>query len=189
MEMKMTIKEIKKMPDGTNVACEGIVISCKPTRTHQNQWKQNVQITDDPNAQYPPKIWIGLTLQANTPITNGTIIKVEEGILGSFDTGFQNKGRNIDVRLYTIPSATEPPAGSPREYQPQNKQPDWDEINLGKCRHTLYCAAVQAGMNPVDLVTDVAMLQAIEKLAGLSMNGLGGLPNPDYVGGEEEPPF
>lgn len=75
----------------------------------------------------------------------------------------------------------------PRQQQ-ANKQPDWDNINLGKCRHTLYCAVIKAGMTPIDLVADVPMLQAIEELAGLSMNGLGGLPNPDYVGDNPPPP-
>ena len=92
---------------------------------------------------------------------------------------------------------TQQPSPAPPLRQPQqqarqqqaNKQPNWDLINLGKCRHTLYCAVTQCGVSPIDLVADVPMLQAIEKLAELSMNGLGGLPNPDYVGGEEVPEF
>lgn len=121
------------MPDGTNVSCEGIVVSCKQTRLHDNQWKQNVQIDDDSGGEYAATIWLGLRLDANTPIVRGTTIRVEEGILGSFDTKYKNKGRNIDVNLYTIPTATEPPPGSRYEYQPQSpkgKKPDWDAKDL-----------------------------------------------------------
>lgn len=50
--------------------------------------------------------------------------------------------------------------------------PDWDAINLGKCRHGILCAVLQSGINPSDLITNPDRLKEIEKLAHFSMNGL-----------------
>ncbi len=67
--------------------------------------------------------------------------------------------------------------------QPPPK-PDWDLINLGKCRFGLYQATIQAGCSPEALDADAKLLMALESLAKKCMHGIGGMPNPDYVGGE-----
>ncbi len=88
--------------------------------------------------------------------------------------------------------ATQPPAPVQNQYprQPQPETRDYGKENRGKCRVLLYCATLKAGCNPEILNEDVKLLKAIEGLVEKSMNGIGGMPNPDYVGGEEpEPPF
>jgi len=62
-----------------------------------------------------------------------------------------------------------PAPKTPESNSPE--KPNWDEINLGKCRHTLYCAVVENGVSPIDLLADDTMLSAIEELAKRSMGG------------------
>ena len=70
------------------------------------------------------------------------------------------------------------PQGSPQAAQQPaqpNKAPqrDYNKENRGKCRHGLYCAAVQAGLDPVILNATPDILKAIEGLVEKSMNGIG----------------
>ncbi|RLC76268.1 MAG: exonuclease [Chloroflexi bacterium] len=51
--------------------------------------------------------------------------------------------------------------------------PNWDEINLGKCRHGILCALISSGMWPVD-----DYLDDIENLAYFSMKGRSDETNP-----------
>ncbi len=85
-----------------------------------------------------------------------------------------------------------PPQGN----GPPNKGRDYDKENRGKCRFGFYQACIGRGCNPVEMVKDKAMIDAIEILIGWSMSGprpapqpaTGGGPNPDYVGDEPPPP-
>ena len=87
----------------------------------------------------------------------------------------------------TKPKAMGGPApafGVPPTPQQQMPAPrDYDKENLGKCRFGLYQATIQAGCRPEALDADTKLLMALESLAKKCMDGIGGLPNPDYVGG------
>ena len=48
---------------------------------------------------------------------------------------------------------------------------DWDKVNLGKCRHGILCAILQAGANPYLIVEESKYQTCINKLADFSMNG------------------
>ena len=76
------------------------------------------------------------------------------------------------------------PQGSPQPAQ-ATKSPqaasadtprDYDKENRGKCRHGLYCAVIQAGLDPVVLNAMPDTLKAIECLVEKAMNGIGSLP-------------
>ena len=62
---------------------------------------------------------------------------------------------------------------------------DYDKENRGKCRLNLIKATIVSGISPMALVNDSVALGAIETLVKISMEGLGGQPNPDY---QENPP-
>ena len=49
--------------------------------------------------------------------------------------------------------------------------PDWNEINLGKCRHGILCAMLQAKLSPYDVVHESSLREVINKLAHFSMTG------------------
>ena len=66
------------------------------------------------------------------------------------------------------------PVDPPKD-APKTERPDWDKINLGKCRHGILCAAIQSGELSVKTANDTMyiehMLTNIEKLAEFSMTG------------------
>ncbi len=55
---------------------------------------------------------------------------------------------------------------------PKDDQPDWDLINLGKCRDGKYNAVIRAGCDPITLAKDRNLLLACEFLAHKSMHGI-----------------
>ena len=78
-------------------------------------------------------------------------------------------------------------AASQSRQATNTSQRDYDKENRGKCRHGLYCACIAKGVSPDKLNMDTFMLQAIEGLVEKSMNGIGGIPNPDYSENPPEP--
>lgn len=53
----------------------------------------------------------------------------------------------------------------------QHEAPNWKEINLGKCRHGILCAYIQAGEPLHKIIDNPAQLDRINKLAHFSMTG------------------
>jgi putative phage-type endonuclease len=51
------------------------------------------------------------------------------------------------------------------------KAPNWEKINLGKCRHGILCAILQGGASALDLVENAPYLAKINDLAHFSMTG------------------
>ncbi len=70
----------------------------------------------------------------------------------------------------------------------QSKGRDYDKENRGKCRFGFYQACIRRGCDPVEMVQNKPLLDAVETLIGWSMNGrpqqpqgaTGGGPNPNY---------
>ncbi|MCK5610221.1 hypothetical protein KAR91_50580 [Candidatus Pacearchaeota archaeon] len=74
-----------------------------------------------------------------------------------------------------VQQAGEAPFTPPQQTYTVVEQPkprDYDKENRGKCRFGFYQACLQAGLPPVGLIEDWALLNAIEKLVGYSMDGL-----------------
>ncbi len=64
------------------------------------------------------------------------------------------------------------PAQAKEEALVDDGGPDWDKINLGKCRHGILCAMLQAGFPPGDILNpDNMWPYKINKLAKFSMTG------------------
>ncbi len=78
--------------------------------------------------------------------------------------------------------------GSPQGGGQQSKGRDYDKENRGKCRFGFYQACIRRGCDPVEMVQNKPLLDAVETLIGWSMNGrpqqpqgaTGGGPNPNY---------
>jgi hypothetical protein len=60
------------------------------------------------------------------------------------------------------------PVDPPKD-APKADAPDWDKINLGKCRHGILCAAIQGGYE-ISAIGSYE-LEQINKLAQFSLNG------------------
>ena len=74
------------------------------------------------------------------------------------------------------------PSTPPVKNELKPDRPDWEKINLGKCRHGILCALIQAGSyQPYMLLRDEAQLDAINKLAEFSMFGKISLDNDNEV--------
>ena len=73
---------------------------------------------------------------------------------------------------------TEPTPNTRYDYKPKGGQqpaadkPDWDSINLGKCRDGKYNAVIRSGCDPITLSQDRKLLLACEFLAHKSMHGI-----------------
>ena len=63
------------------------------------------------------------------------------------------------------------PATPPPKDVAPSTTPDWDKINLGKCRHGILCAILQSGWSPESIYHDIDQQHVINKLAKFSMNG------------------
>ena len=74
------------------------------------------------------------------------------------------------------------PSTPPVKDELKPDRPNWEKINLGKCRHGILCALIQAGAyQPYMLLRDEAQLDAINKLAEFSMFGKISLDNDNEV--------
>jgi hypothetical protein len=71
------------------------------------------------------------------------------------------------------------PAQAPAQVQLEDSGPDWNKINLGKCRHGILCAMIQGGQlrfiengdGKNDLIIPEQTLRIINQLAYFSMTG------------------
>ncbi len=91
---------------------------------------------------------------------------------------------------YAGQAGSQSPQSTPQGAQnrPQSSNRDYDKENRGKCRFGFYQADMSSGkFCATSLINDAVELQAIEKLVEQSMNGLGGTPNPDWVGDNPPP--
>lgn len=186
---------------GTNVIMSGKITEFKGegvNPTSQKPWK-TVAVQDMDGETH------NVTIRGNLPDANAlnqpaqfTISTYNGMHQGKPYVGFSgfcdlmpNYGQSAQQAPSPAPPLRQPapqPAQDPYPRQPQNRGRDFDKENRGKCRFGLYQATIQAGCSPEALDADVKLLQAIEGLVEKSMNGIGGMPNPDYVG-DEEPPF
>jgi len=62
-----------------------------------------------------------------------------------------------------------PAEPSPAPEELEKDQPNWDKINLGKCRHGILCAVLQSGLHPSDITNEIKT--TINQLAQFSMTG------------------
>jgi hypothetical protein len=114
--MRYTLKQIAEMKVGTCVATEGVIVKAS-TPDYKNM-TQAISLVDDKASFYA-----GVHLKSKSPLVNNTKIIVEEAYIRQDP---ENGDKYLEVMLFTIPSASEPPEGSPYEYVP--KKPDKDTI-------------------------------------------------------------
>lgn len=102
---------------------------------------------------------VGITETFNYffPFPEAEVLITETG------TQFYDLKWDDKMGLFKCKPATPPPS---KELVPE-KGPDWDKINLGKCRHGILCATIENG----GLIAALNNLETINRLAEFSMTG------------------
>jgi len=118
----MLIRDVKKQPEDSEVGFEGKIVSCKAPILEQGKYHQTVQLVDSSG-----KIWANFLLgQKLAPLVNGTIVIVKSADVTP---------EGIFVEEFSIPTTSEPPAGSPYEYNPAHPKDemtpqDWKDKDM-----------------------------------------------------------
>ena len=104
----MLIREVKKQPEKSDVEFEATVKNCSATVLGGGEYSQLVNLADHTgiiNARFS----YGGNRRS---LCNGTIITID----------------GVSVKDYSIPATSEPPAGSPYEYKPDEvmTKTDWE---------------------------------------------------------------
>ena len=151
--MKMTFKDIQRQNSKIK-SVEVCVLDVGEPTPSVNGLCQAITATD----------YVGREVEMMYYFNNNEFcVKTEEVGVQFYDIKWQSKNNTFKC----VPAEPEP------KEQESNDKPNWDKIALGKCRHGILCALIQAGHYQRCKSTEQVdeMLDAANKLARFSMTG------------------
>ncbi len=199
----MTIEELRNAPAQTSQYLDAQLLSiglAKVINTQQGQrCVQECQVIDRQGQKEKIAYWF----DANKPdfamppqqINQWLQWKVKTKPNGQYlnISGYPEKGAEQSQQAYMPPPPVQQPPPQ-QTFQQQIEQPvaeDYKQAErkkiLGMCFTNLLTARL-ATVPAVEIIADIAELQALSKLSSICIDGVGGTANPEWVGENPPPP-